>query len=44
MTLGLQPGQHTISIRMTGYDNWVQRVTVEAGATLKLAAALTKSK
>ena len=43
ITLGLPPGLHMISVLMTGYDYWVQTITVEAGAKLEVTATLTKS-
>ena len=43
MTLKLKPGKHTIRMFMNDYQNWVQWVTIEAGAELHIKATLTKS-
>ena len=44
-TIELKPGQHGVRLFMTGYENWVQWVTLQAaGAKLNITATLTKSK
>jgi hypothetical protein len=42
-TLKLKPGQHSIRMFMTGYNNWVQWITVEAGSEVHLTATLQRS-
>jgi hypothetical protein len=43
MTVKLKPGKHTIRMFMTGYENWIQWVTVQVGADVHINATLTKS-
>jgi hypothetical protein len=43
MTLKLKPGQHAFRMFMNSYQNWVQWITIEAGAEAHVKATLTKS-
>jgi hypothetical protein len=44
MTLKLKPGKHAIRIFKNDYDNWVQWITIWAGADVHIEATLIKSK
>jgi hypothetical protein len=44
MTLKLKPGKHAFRMFMTGYDNWVQWVFIQAGADVHIDATLKRSK
>lgn len=41
-TLSLKAGEHTISVVKSGYNSWQRTMTVEAGGTITLDAALEK--
>jgi hypothetical protein len=41
-TLKLSPGQHTIRVALTGYNEWTRELTVQAGLEAHLAAVLEK--
>ena len=43
MTVKLKPGKHAVRMFMTGYQNWVQWVFIQAGADVHINATLTKS-
>ena len=43
MTVKLKPGKHAIRMFMTGYENWVQWVTIQAGAGVHIKATLARS-
>jgi len=42
-TIDVKPGQHSVRLFMTGYENWVQWVTTQAGAKLNMTATMTRS-
>ena len=44
MTVKLKPGKHAIRMFMTGYQNWGEWLTIQAGADVHIVATLTKSK
>ena len=41
-TLQLQPGDHTISLKMVGYKAWERTITLTAGSTISVDATLEK--
>jgi hypothetical protein len=43
MTLKLKPGKHAIRMFKNDYDNWIQWITIWAGANVRIKATLTKS-
>jgi hypothetical protein len=43
MTVKLKPGKHAIRMFMTGYQNWGEWLTIQAGADVHIVATLTKS-
>jgi hypothetical protein len=43
MTVQLKPGKHVIRMFMDGYENWIEWITIQAGADVHVKATLTKS-
>ena len=41
--LKLNPGKHTITVKMSGQKDWSRDITVEAGSEVQLSATLEKS-
>ena len=41
-SLKLAAGKHTISVKMTGYKDWLREITVQAGSDVQLTANLEK--
>jgi len=41
-TLQLKSGEHTISVRKSGYNLWERKITINAGGSITLDAALEK--
>jgi PEGA domain-containing protein len=42
-TLKLEPGKHTISVKMTGYAEWTREISVQSGSEVQLTANLEKT-
>ena len=42
-TLKLKPGKHTVSVKMTGYNEWSREVSADSGSDAHLTANLEKS-
>jgi PEGA domain len=42
MTTKIEPGKHAIRMFMSGYQNWLQWITIKPGADVHVAATLTK--
>ncbi|HLK32623.1 MAG TPA: PEGA domain-containing protein [Terriglobales bacterium] len=42
-TLKLKPGKHTIRVSMSGYKDWTRDLSIDAGSSVHLAAALEKT-
>ena len=42
-TLKLDPGKHTVTLKMAGEKDWAREITVEAGSEVQLTANLEKS-
>jgi len=42
-TLKLKPGKHTISVKMSGYQDWTRDISTDAGSDAHLSANLEKT-
>lgn len=38
--LKLNPGKHTVTVKLSGYPDWSREITVESGSEVRLAATL----